>query len=87
MRDLEIRGAGNFIGGEQHGHLAAIGFSLYVRMLKEAVQELRGETVEETVEPTIDVQVKALLPMNISLTNKRKPRFTNEWSPSTVRRN
>jgi len=62
MRDLEIRGAGNFIGGEQHGHLAAIGFSLYVRMLKEAVQELRGETVEETVEPTIDVQVKALLP-------------------------
>jgi len=62
MRDLEIRGAGNFIGGEQHGHLAAIGFSLYVRMLKEAVQELRGEKSEETVEPTLDIQVKALLP-------------------------
>ncbi|NLI93912.1 MAG: transcription-repair coupling factor [Peptococcaceae bacterium] len=62
MRDLEIRGAGNFIGGEQHGHLAAIGFSLYVRMLKEAVQELRGETIEEGVDPTIDIQVKALLP-------------------------
>jgi transcription-repair coupling factor (superfamily II helicase) len=62
MRDLEIRGAGNFIGGEQHGHLAAVGFNLYVRMLKEAVQELKGETVEEIVEPSIDIQVKALLP-------------------------
>jgi len=62
MRDLEIRGAGSFIGGEQHGHLAAIGFSLYMRMLKEAVQELKGETVEDTVEPSIDIQVKALLP-------------------------
>lgn len=62
MRDLEIRGAGSFIGGEQHGHLAAIGFNLYMRMLKEAVQELKGETVEETVEPSIDIQVKAFLP-------------------------
>lgn len=62
MRDLEIRGAGNFIGGEQHGHLAAIGFSLYMRMLKEAVQELKGEILEEPVEPVIDIQVKALLP-------------------------
>ncbi|UWG97728.1 transcription-repair coupling factor [Dehalobacter sp. DCM] len=62
MRDLEIRGAGNFIGGEQHGHLAAIGFSLYVKMLKEAVQQLRGEAVEETIEPAIELQVKALLP-------------------------
>ncbi|MGI6450621.1 MAG: transcription-repair coupling factor [Desulfitobacteriia bacterium] len=62
MRDLEIRGAGNLIGGEQHGHLAAVGFNLYVRMLREAVQELKGETVEETVEPAIDIQVKALLP-------------------------
>lgn len=62
MRDLEIRGAGNFIGGEQHGHLATVGFGLYVRMLKEAVQELRGETLEETIEPTLDIHVKALLP-------------------------
>lgn len=62
MRDLEIRGAGNLIGGEQHGHLAAVGFNLYVRMLKEAVQELRGEKIEEEIEPTIDIQVKALLP-------------------------
>ena len=62
MRDLEIRGAGNFIGAEQHGHLAAVGFTLYMQMLREAVQELKGETVEETFEPSIDLQVKALLP-------------------------
>ena len=62
LRDLEIRGAGNFIGAEQHGHLAAVGFSLYMKMLKEAVQELKGETVEEEVQPAIDIQVKALLP-------------------------
>jgi transcription-repair coupling factor (superfamily II helicase) len=62
LRDLEIRGAGNLIGAEQHGHLAAVGFNLYVRMLKEAVQELRGEKVEEIPVPVVDLQVKALLP-------------------------
>lgn len=62
MRDLEIRGAGNIIGGEQHGHLAAIGFNLYVKMLKEAVQELRGEHIAEPLDPGIDIQVKAILP-------------------------
>jgi transcription-repair coupling factor (superfamily II helicase) len=62
LRDLEIRGAGNFIGAEQHGHLAAIGFGLYMRMLKEAVQELKGEIVQEEIQPAIDIQVKAILP-------------------------
>lgn len=62
MRDLEIRGAGNIIGGEQHGNLAAVGFNLYVKMLKEAVQELRGEEITEPLEPGIDIHVKALLP-------------------------
>lgn len=62
MRDLEIRGAGNLIGAQQHGHLAAVGFDLYVQMLKEAVQELRGEQVEEEIEPLIELQVDAYLP-------------------------
>ena len=62
MRDLEIRGAGNLIGAQQHGHLAAVGFELYSQMLKEAVQELRGEKVEEVVEPIIELQVDAFLP-------------------------
>lgn len=62
MRDLEIRGAGNIIGAQQHGHLAAVGFELYAQMLKEAVQELRGIKVEEVVEPSIELQVDAFLP-------------------------
>lgn len=62
MRDLEIRGAGNLIGAQQHGHLAAVGFDLYVQMLKEAVAEIRGETVEERIEPSIELQVDAFLP-------------------------
>ncbi|MDA8227562.1 MAG: transcription-repair coupling factor, partial [Desulfitobacterium hafniense] len=62
MRDLEIRGAGNLVGAQQHGHMAAVGFDLYCQMLKEAVQELRGEQVEEQVEPSIEVQVDAYLP-------------------------
>lgn len=62
MRDLEIRGAGNLIGAQQHGHLSAVGFEMYSQMLKEAVQELRGEKVEEVVEPSIELQVDAFLP-------------------------
>ncbi|AFL98593.1 transcription-repair coupling factor Mfd [Desulfitobacterium dehalogenans ATCC 51507] len=62
MRDLEIRGAGNLIGAQQHGHLAALGFELYSQMLKEAVQEIKGEKVEEKIETSIEVQVDAYLP-------------------------
>ncbi|HEU5298215.1 MAG TPA: transcription-repair coupling factor [bacterium] len=62
MRDLEIRGAGNLLGAEQHGHLAAVGFELYTRLLDEAVRELRGQIVEEAPDATIDLGVDAYLP-------------------------
>ncbi|NMA69206.1 MAG: transcription-repair coupling factor [Desulfitobacterium sp.] len=62
MRDLEIRGAGNLIGAQQHGHLNALGYELYSQMLKEAVKELKGEKIEEKIETTIEVQVDAYLP-------------------------
>jgi len=62
MRDLEIRGAGNLIGAQQHGHLAAVGFEMYSQMLKEAVQELKGETIEEVIEPSVELQADAFLP-------------------------
>jgi transcription-repair coupling factor (superfamily II helicase) len=62
MRDLEIRGAGNLLGPEQHGHLAAVGFDLYMRLLEEAVRETRGEVVEEPAEVVIDLDVGAYLP-------------------------
>ncbi len=62
MRDLEIRGAGDLLGAEQHGHLAAVGFDLYVRLLEEAIREVRGELVEEAPEITIDLDADAYLP-------------------------
>src|SRR3954464_12773360 len=63
MRDLEIRGAGNLLGDEQSGHVAAIGFELYVSMLDEAVAALAGSSAEEGTEPVrIDVPVDAYVP-------------------------
>ncbi len=62
MRDLEIRGAGNLLGGEQSGHIAAVGFDLYCQMVTEAVGELTGEVPAAPVEVTIDVPVDANLP-------------------------
>jgi transcription-repair coupling factor (superfamily II helicase) len=62
LRDLEIRGAGNLLGAQQHGHIAAVGYDLYAKLLAEAVAELRGEPVAATVEPVISVDVEGLLP-------------------------
>ena len=60
--DLEIRGAGNLLGKQQSGQIAAVGFELYEQMLAEAVQELRGETVRPEVEPEIQLGVPAFIP-------------------------
>ena len=63
MRDLEIRGAGNLLGDEQSGHVAAIGFELYVAMLDEAVAALEGSAADEAPEPVrMDVPVDAYVP-------------------------
>jgi len=62
MRDLEIRGAGNLLGGEQHGHIAAVGFDLYCRLLDEAVREARGQQAEKPVETLVELPVEAYIP-------------------------
>ncbi len=62
LRDLEIRGAGNLLGPEQHGHIAAVGFDLYTKLLAEAVRERQGEVVEPAVDPAVTVEVEAYLP-------------------------
>jgi transcription-repair coupling factor (superfamily II helicase) len=63
MRDLEIRGAGNLLGDEQSGHVAAVGFELYVSMLDEAVRLLAGHSAEESAEPVrMDLPVDAYVP-------------------------
>jgi transcription-repair coupling factor (superfamily II helicase) len=62
MKDLEIRGAGNLLGGEQSGHIADVGFDLYVRMVGEAVAEYRGELPDDEPEMRVDLPVDAHLP-------------------------
>lgn len=62
MRDLEIRGAGNILGAEQHGHIAAVGFDLYCRLLDEAVKEARGEKVALATDTAIELPVEAYIP-------------------------
>ena len=63
LRDLEIRGAGNVLGAEQHGHIAAVGFDTYARLLRESVAELQGEPIAEEKEIRIDLPVKAFVPI------------------------
>jgi transcription-repair coupling factor (superfamily II helicase) len=62
MKDLEIRGAGNLLGGEQSGHVAAVGFDLYVKMIGEAVRELRGDGPAERPEVRVELPVDAHIP-------------------------
>lgn len=62
MRDLEIRGAGNLLGAEQSGHMEAVGYDLYCKMLNEAVKEAKGVAVEEKFETSIDISTDAFIP-------------------------
>jgi len=60
--DMELRGAGNLLGGQQHGHVNAIGFELYCQMLEQAVQQLRGEIVQPEVTTTINLGLDIRIP-------------------------
>ncbi len=62
LKDLEIRGAGNLLGGEQSGHIEGVGFDLYIRMVGEAVAGFRGEGEEERAPVTIDLPIDAHIP-------------------------
>jgi transcription-repair coupling factor (superfamily II helicase) len=59
---MEIRGAGNLLGAQQHGQIEMVGFDLYLKLLEEAVRELRGEPVEDEIDPVVTVDVAAHLP-------------------------
>jgi transcription-repair coupling factor (superfamily II helicase) len=61
-RDLEIRGAGNLLGAEQSGHIAAVGFDLYTQLIQETVRELKGEPAEVEVDPIIRLRAEGFIP-------------------------
>jgi transcription-repair coupling factor (superfamily II helicase) len=72
MRDLELRGAGNMLGAEQHGHLDAVGYDLYIKLLNEAVLEEKGEKVEEKPECTVTLEYNAFIPEKyVSVSSQR----------------
>jgi transcription-repair coupling factor (superfamily II helicase) len=63
-RDLEIRGAGNILGGEQSGQIAAVGFEMYTKLLEESIREMKGERIEEEVETSMNLGVDIYIPKN-----------------------
>jgi transcription-repair coupling factor (superfamily II helicase) len=60
--DLEIRGAGNLLGGEQHGHIRTVGYELYVKLLEQTIRELKGEKVPEEIRSSIDLRMDIQIP-------------------------
>lgn len=74
MRDLSIRGAGNLLGAQQHGFIASVGFDLYSQMLKDAIEERKGNKGEEAVQPQveIDLNVDAYIPETYIMDSKQK---------------
>ncbi|MGE5652671.1 MAG: transcription-repair coupling factor, partial [Bacillota bacterium] len=64
LRDLEIRGVGNLLGPQQHGHVAAVGFELYSQLLEEAIAEFKGSPQAPRVEVTVELNVEAYIPAN-----------------------
>ena len=72
MRDLEIRGAGNILGAQQHGHINAVGYEMYCRLLAESVSEMRGEPIAKPYETSIDVSVNAFIPERFITNEEQK---------------
>ena len=72
MRDLEIRGAGNVLGPEQHGHLAAVGYDMYCRLMEETLREVGQGTPERELETRVDLRVDAFLPTEYIADEKQR---------------
>ena len=72
MRDLEIRGAGNLLGSQQHGHMDVIGYDLYVKLLGESIRKIKGEPIVEEVDTEIELSVNAYIPTEYIADEKTK---------------
>jgi transcription-repair coupling factor (superfamily II helicase) len=82
MRDLEIRGAGNILGAEQHGHIAAVGYDMYCRLLKASVHELKNLKIEEPVTAVIDIGLDASIPEGYVAGREQRMRLYRRISAS-----
>lgn len=89
LRDLEIRGAGSILGGRQHGHMEAVGYDMYLRLLSEAIAEEKGEQPEKIPECLVDIQIDAHIPekyiesLNQRIDMYRKIMLVNEDTDKT----
>ena len=72
MRDLEIRGAGNILGPEQHGHLATVGYDMYCKLMEETLSEVQGRSVQHELETRVDLRVDAFLPTDYVADEKQR---------------
>ncbi|HUP60102.1 MAG TPA: transcription-repair coupling factor [Thermoanaerobaculia bacterium] len=86
-RDLEIRGAGNILGGEQSGQIAAVGFEMYTKLLEETVREMKGEKIEKEIETSMNLGVDIYIPKDyIADENLRMTFYKKIASASTLER-
>ncbi|HVG24776.1 MAG TPA: transcription-repair coupling factor, partial [Thermoanaerobaculia bacterium] len=86
-RDLEIRGAGNILGGEQSGQIAAVGFEMYTKLLEETIREMKGERIEEEIETSMSLGVDIYIPRDfITEENLRMTFYKKIASASTEER-
>jgi len=81
--DLELRGAGNLLGGEQHGHINAVGFDMYVRMLEETVHELKGEEVPLEIHSTLNLGLDIRIPSDYIADDNQRLRIYKRIASAT----
>ena len=72
MRDLEIRGAGNLLGAEQHGHMDAVGYDMYCQLLRESVEEMQGISEEKKISTTVDIHASAHIPEDFIISQDQR---------------
>ena len=82
MRDLEIRGAGNLLGHAQHGFIEGVGFDMYVKMLDEAIREMKGEVVESVTDCEVDMRLSSFLPDDYVADGEQKMELYRKLSES-----
>jgi len=83
-KDLEIRGSGNILGGEQSGQIAAVGFEMYTKLLEEAIRELKGEKIEEEVQTSMNLGVDIYIPQDYIADENLRMMFYKKIASSTT---